>query len=86
LAFGWPICPKTGRNACPRPRIDAWRSADSRTASKSNLTMPTSSPLSGQLVTIFGGSGYIGNYVARACSNAAHGCDWPAAIRRRALH
>ena len=66
LAFGWPICPKTGRNACPRPRIDAWRSADSRTASKSNLTMPTSSPLSGQLVTIFGGSGYIGNYVAQS--------------------
>ena len=28
--------------------------------------MPTSSPLSGQLVTIFGGSGYIGNYVAQA--------------------
>ena len=27
--------------------------------------MPTSSPLSGQLVTIFGGSGYIGNYVAQ---------------------
>lgn len=27
---------------------------------------PTSSPLSGQLVTIFGGSGYIGNYVAQA--------------------
>jgi len=28
--------------------------------------MPTSSPLSGQLVTIFGGSGYIGNYVAQS--------------------
>lgn len=28
--------------------------------------MPTPSPLSGQLVTIFGGSGYIGNYVAQA--------------------
>ncbi len=28
--------------------------------------MPTSSPLSGQLVTLFGGSGYIGNYVAQA--------------------
>ena len=28
--------------------------------------MPTTSPLSGQLVTIFGGSGYIGNYVAQA--------------------
>jgi NADH dehydrogenase len=28
--------------------------------------MPTSSPLSGQLVTIFGGTGYIGNYVAQA--------------------
>jgi len=28
--------------------------------------MPTSSSLSGQLVTIFGGSGYIGNYVAQA--------------------
>ncbi len=28
--------------------------------------MPISSPLSGQLVTIFGGSGYIGNYVAQA--------------------
>ena len=27
--------------------------------------MPTTSPLSGQLVTIFGGSGYIGNYVAQ---------------------
>ena len=27
--------------------------------------MPTSSPLSGQLVTIFGGTGYIGNYVAQ---------------------
>lgn len=27
---------------------------------------PISSPLSGQLVTIFGGSGYIGNYVAQA--------------------
>jgi NADH dehydrogenase len=27
--------------------------------------MPTPSPLSGQLVTIFGGSGYIGNYVAQ---------------------
>ena len=30
------------------------------------LTMPTPSPLSGQLVTIFGGSGYIGNYVAQS--------------------
>ena len=28
--------------------------------------MPTSSPLSGQLVTIFGGTGYLGNYVAQA--------------------
>ncbi len=28
--------------------------------------MPTSSPLSSQLVTIFGGSGYIGNYVAQS--------------------
>jgi NADH dehydrogenase len=28
--------------------------------------MPNTSPLSGQLVTIFGGSGYIGNYVAQA--------------------
>ena len=28
--------------------------------------MPTSSPLSGQLVTIFGGTGYIGNYVAQS--------------------
>jgi NADH dehydrogenase len=28
--------------------------------------MPTASPLSGQLVTLFGGSGYIGNYVAQA--------------------
>ncbi|TAD75336.1 MAG: complex I NDUFA9 subunit family protein [Sphingomonadales bacterium] len=28
--------------------------------------MPISTPLSGQLVTIFGGSGYIGNYVAQA--------------------
>lgn len=28
--------------------------------------MHTSSPLSGQLVTLFGGSGYIGNYVAQA--------------------
>jgi NADH dehydrogenase len=28
--------------------------------------MPTSSPLSGQLVTLFGGSGYIGHYVAQA--------------------
>ncbi|GAB4484884.1 MAG: complex I NDUFA9 subunit family protein [Erythrobacter tepidarius] len=28
--------------------------------------MPTPSPLSGQLVTIFGGSGYIGNYVAQS--------------------
>lgn len=28
--------------------------------------MHTSSPLSGQLVTIFGGSGYIGNYVAQS--------------------
>ncbi|KPF63093.1 complex I NDUFA9 subunit family protein [Porphyrobacter sp. AAP60] len=28
--------------------------------------MPRSSPLSGQLVTLFGGSGYIGNYVAQA--------------------
>jgi NADH dehydrogenase len=28
--------------------------------------MPTPSPLSGQLVTIFGGTGYIGNYVAQA--------------------
>jgi NADH dehydrogenase len=28
--------------------------------------MSTSSPLSGQLVTLFGGSGYIGNYVAQA--------------------
>lgn len=28
--------------------------------------MPISSSLSGQLVTIFGGSGYIGNYVAQA--------------------
>lgn len=28
--------------------------------------MPTSFPLSGQLVTLFGGSGYIGNYVAQA--------------------
>lgn len=27
---------------------------------------PTSSPLSGKLVTIFGGTGYIGNYVAQA--------------------
>lgn len=27
--------------------------------------MPTSSPLSGQLITIFGGTGYIGNYVAQ---------------------
>ncbi|AUX68191.1 complex I NDUFA9 subunit family protein [Porphyrobacter sp. HT-58-2] len=27
---------------------------------------PKSSPLSGQLVTIFGGTGYIGNYVAQA--------------------
>ncbi|ASJ89530.1 complex I NDUFA9 subunit family protein [Porphyrobacter sp. CACIAM 03H1] len=27
---------------------------------------PTSSPLSGQLVTIFGGTGYIGNYVAQS--------------------
>lgn len=31
-----------------------------------HLTMPTPSPLSGQLVTIFGGSGYIGNYVAQS--------------------
>lgn len=37
-----------------------------RPASKSKPTMPTSSPLSGQLVTIFGGSGYIGNYVAQS--------------------
>ena len=28
--------------------------------------MPTPSPLSGKLVTLFGGSGYIGNYVAQA--------------------
>ena len=28
--------------------------------------MPTPSPLSGQLVTIFGGSGYLGNYVAQS--------------------
>ncbi|MBI1402455.1 MAG: NAD-dependent epimerase/dehydratase family protein [Porphyrobacter sp.] len=28
--------------------------------------MPTSSPLSGQLVTLFGGSGFIGNYVAQS--------------------
>jgi NADH dehydrogenase len=28
--------------------------------------MPTTSSLSGQLVTIFGGSGYIGNYVAQS--------------------
>ncbi|NCP12645.1 MAG: complex I NDUFA9 subunit family protein [Sphingomonadales bacterium] len=28
--------------------------------------MPISSPLSGQLVTIFGGTGYIGNYVAQS--------------------
>lgn len=28
--------------------------------------MPITSPLSGQLVTIFGGSGYIGNYVAQS--------------------
>ena len=28
--------------------------------------MPSASPLSGQLVTIFGGSGYIGNYVAQS--------------------
>lgn len=28
--------------------------------------MPNASPLSGQLVTLFGGSGYIGNYVAQA--------------------
>ena len=28
--------------------------------------MPTSSPLSGHLVTIFGGTGYIGNYVAQS--------------------
>lgn len=28
--------------------------------------MPTLSPLSGQLVTIFGGTGYIGNYVAQS--------------------
>lgn len=28
--------------------------------------MPTPSPLSGQLVTIFGGSGYIGNYVVQS--------------------
>ena len=28
--------------------------------------MPITSPLSGQLVTIFGGTGYIGNYVAQA--------------------
>jgi uncharacterized protein YbjT (DUF2867 family) len=28
--------------------------------------MPHSSPLSGQLVTIFGGTGYIGNYVAQS--------------------
>lgn len=28
--------------------------------------MPTSSPLSGQLVTVFGGSGYLGNYVAQS--------------------
>lgn len=28
--------------------------------------MPTPSPLSGQLVTVFGGSGYIGNYVAQS--------------------
>lgn len=28
--------------------------------------MPTSSPLSGQLITIFGGTGYIGNYVAQS--------------------
>lgn len=28
--------------------------------------MPTTSPLSGQLVTIFGGTGYLGNYVAQA--------------------
>lgn len=28
--------------------------------------MPTTFPLSGQLVTIFGGSGYIGNYVAQS--------------------
>ena len=27
--------------------------------------MPTSSPLSGQLVTVFGGSGYLGNYVVQ---------------------
>lgn len=28
--------------------------------------MPTPSPLSGHLITIFGGTGYIGNYVAQA--------------------
>ncbi len=28
--------------------------------------MPNSSPLTGQLVTIFGGTGYIGNYVAQS--------------------
>lgn len=28
--------------------------------------MPTTSPLSGKLVTIFGGTGYIGNYVAQS--------------------
>ncbi|GIX19233.1 MAG: 3-beta-hydroxy-Delta(5)-steroid dehydrogenase [Erythrobacter sp.] len=28
--------------------------------------MPTNSPLSGQLVTIFGGSGYLGHYVAQS--------------------
>ncbi|WP_086738361.1 complex I NDUFA9 subunit family protein [Erythrobacter colymbi] len=30
------------------------------------MPSPTSSPLAGQLVTIFGGTGYIGNYVAQA--------------------
>lgn len=28
--------------------------------------MPTTSPLSGKLVTVFGGTGYIGNYVAQS--------------------
>jgi len=39
--------------------------ANALTAIKSTPIMPTSSPLSGQLVTLFGGSGYIGNYVAQ---------------------
>ena len=30
------------------------------------MPSPTSSPLAGQLVTIFGGTGYIGNYAAQA--------------------